>query len=226
MTRKTVRGGQKKVLVKSRKKRTKSSAQWLERQLNDPYVAAAKAQGWRSRAAFKLLEMDEELKILKSGQKVVDLGSAPGGWLQVLVQKIKPESSGGRIVGIDYLAMDPVPGTRILELDFTDDTAPQKLQKALGARADIVLSDMAAPTTGHHQTDHLQIMGLVEMAYDFACQVLVPGGVFLAKVFQGGAERDLLARLKKDFTKVKHIKPPASRKESSEMYVVALGFRG
>lgn len=223
---KKIRGRQKKVAVKSRKKRTKSSAAWLERQLNDPYVAAAKVQGWRSRAAFKLLEMDEELKILKPGQKIVDLGSAPGGWLQVLVGKVKPETTGGRIVGIDYLKMDPVPGTKILEMDFTDDAAPEKLQKALGAKADIVLSDMAAPTTGHHQTDHLNIMGLVEIAYDFAKQVLKPDGVFLAKVFQGGTEKELLAMLKKDFIKVKHIKPPASRKESSEMYVVGLGFRG
>ena len=221
------RGNQKKVHLKSRKERTPSSARWLERQLNDPYVAAAKAAGWRSRAAFKLLEMDEELKILKPGQKAVDLGSAPGGWLQVLADKIKPEKTGGRIVGIDYLKMDTVPGTTILELDFTDDSAPQKLKDALGGvKADVVLSDMAAPTTGHKQTDHLQIMGLVEMAYDFARQVLAPGGVFLAKVFQGGTENDLLNQMKKDFTKVKHIKPPASRKESSEMYVVALGFRG
>ena len=225
MTRKNIRGGQKKVLLKTRKKRTKSSAAWLERQINDPYVAAAKAQGWRSRAAFKLLEMEDELKFLRPGQKVVDLGSAPGGWLQVLVAKIKPESTGGRIVGIDYLKMDPVPGTKILELDFTDDSAPELLKSALGSKADIVLSDMAAPTTGHHQTDHLQIMGLVEMAYDFARQILAPNGVFLAKVFQGGTEKELLAVLKKDFTKIKHIKPPASRKESSEMYVVALGFR-
>lgn len=217
------RGAQKRTLVKTRDKRTISSARWLERQLNDPYVSAAKSQGYRSRAAFKLIQMNEDLKLLKPGQKVVDLGAAPGGWMQIAADIVGPK---GRVVGIDYLDMPEIPGTTFICLDFTDDTAPDKLKKAIGGKADIVLSDMAPPTVGHRQTDHLRIMALAEAAYDFAREVLVPGGVFLSKVFMGGAEKDLLNLLKKDFTKVKHVKPHASRADSSEMYVVALGFRG
>jgi len=217
------RGAQKRALVKTRDKRTKSSARWLERQLNDPYVTAAKSQGYRSRAAFKLIQMNEDLNLLKPGQKVVDLGAAPGGWMQIAADIV---GNKGRVVGIDYLDMPEIPGTTFICLDFTDDTAPEKLKAAIGGKADVVLSDMAPPTIGHKQTDHLRIMALAEMAYDFARQVLVPGGTFLSKVFMGGAEKDLLNLLKKDFVKVKHVKPHASRADSSEMYVVGLSFRG
>jgi 23S rRNA (uridine2552-2'-O)-methyltransferase len=220
------RGAQKKVMVKTRKKRSISSARWLERQLNDPYVAAAKSEGYRSRAAFKLIQMNEDLKLLRPGQKVVDLGAAPGGWTQMAVDIVKPEKTGGCVVAIDYLDMPEVPGAKFICLDFMDNSAPDLLKKAIGGKADIVLSDMAPPTIGHKQTDHLRIMALAETAYEFAREVLVPGGVFLSKVFMGGAEKDLLNQLKKDFTKVKHVKPHASRADSSEMYVVALGFRG
>lgn len=222
----SARGAQKKVRVKTRKNRTISSARWLERQLNDPYVAAAKSEGYRSRAAFKIIQLNEELNLFRPGQKVVDLGAAPGGWTQIAVDIIKPDKTGGRVVAIDYLDMPEVPGAEFICLDFTDDTAPAKLKKALRGKADVVMSDMAPPTVGHKQTDHLRIMGLAEMAYEFAREVLVPGGVFLSKVFMGGSSNDLLNLLKKDFTKVKHIKPHASRADSSEMYVVALGFRG
>ncbi len=220
------RGAQKKVRVKTRNNRSISSARWLERQLNDPYVAAAKSEGYRSRAAFKLIQMNEELNLLKPGHKVVDLGAAPGGWTQMMVEIIKPEKTGGRVVAIDYLDMPEVPGAEFICLDFMDNTAPDLLKKALGGKADVVLSDMAPPTIGHKQTDHLRIMALAEAAYEFAKEVLVPGGTFLSKVFMGGAEKDLLNQLKKDFSKVKHVKPHASRADSSEMYVVALGFRG
>lgn len=220
------RGHQKKVKVKTARRRSVSSTRWLDRQLNDPYVAEAKRQGWRSRAAFKLLQMDEELGLIKPGQKAIDLGAAPGGWTQVLVEKINPEATGGRVVGIDYLEVFDIPGATILCMDFMDDQAPDALKQAVGGKVDLVLSDMAPPTIGHASTDHLRIMALAEAAYEFAQEVLSPGGTFLAKVFQGGTEKDLLNQLKKDFAKVKHIKPPASRKDSSEMYVVALGFRG
>lgn len=220
------RGAQKRVLVKTRKKRSISSARWLERQLNDPYVSAAKADGYRSRAAYKLIQMNEEMNLLKPGYKVVDLGAAPGGWTQIAVDVIDPEKTGGRVVAIDYLDMPEVPGAEFICLDFTDDKAPGLLKKAIGGRANVVLSDMAPPTVGHKQTDHLRIMALAEMAYEFAREILVPGGVFLSKVFMGGAEKDLLNQLKRDFTKVKHVKPHASRADSSEMYVVGLGFRG
>lgn len=222
----TPTGRQKHVKVKTARRRSKSSTRWLQRQLNDPYVTEAKKQGWRSRAAFKLLQIDEDLEFLKPGQKAIDLGAAPGGWTQVMVEKIKPDTTGGKVVGIDYLEMFDVPGAEVLKMDFMDNEAPEMLKKAIGGKADVVVSDMAPPTIGHAQTDHLRIMGLAEAAYDFAREVLTPEGVFLAKVFQGGAEQDLLNQLKKDFRKVKHIKPPASRSDSSEMYVVALGFRG
>jgi 23S rRNA (uridine2552-2'-O)-methyltransferase len=220
------RGLQKKVRVKTRAKRSISSARWLERQLNDPYVAAAKSEGYHSRAAYKLLEINAELDIFKPGMKVVDLGAAPGGWTQVVCDIVKPGENGGKVVAIDYLEMKPVSEAEFFQMDFTDDEAPEVLKNAIGGKAHVVMSDMAPPTMGHKQTDHIRIMALAELAYDFAKDILLPEGVFLAKVFQGGAERDFLNQLKKDFQKVKHIKPPASRSDSSEMYVVALGFRG
>lgn len=222
----TARGAQKKVQVKTRKKRSISSARWLERQLNDPYVSAAKTEGYRSRAAFKLIQMNEDMNLLKAGYKVVDLGAAPGGWTQIAVDIVKPDKTGGSVVAIDYLDMPEVPGAEFICLDFMDNSAPDLLKKAIGGKANVVLSDMAPPTVGHKQTDHLRIMALAETAYEFAREVLVPGGIFLSKVFMGGAEKDLLNQLKRDFTKVKHVKPHASRADSSEMYVVALGFRG
>ena len=223
---KNPRGAQKKVHVKTRNKRSISSSRWLERQLNDPYVAAAKTEGYRSRAAFKLIQMNEDLKLFKPGQKVIDLGAAPGGWTQIAVEFVKPGKTGGRVVAIDYLDMPEIAGAEFFCLDFMDNSAPDILKKAIGGKADLVISDMAPPTIGHKRTDHLRIMALAETAYAFAREVLVPGGVFLSKVFMGGAEKDLLNQLKKDFTKVKHVKPHASRADSSEMYVVALGFRG
>ena len=222
----TPRGPQKKVRVRSKNKRTVSSARWLERQLNDPYVAAAKSEGYHSRAAFKLTQMHEELNLFRPGMRVIDLGAAPGGWTQVVCDIVKPSVTGGKVVAIDYLPLKPVIEAEFILMDFMEDAAPGLLKKAIKGKADVILSDMAPPTTGHQQTDHLRIMGLAEAAYEFACEVLKPGGTFLAKVFQGGAEKEFLLRLKKDFTKVKHIKPPASRADSSEMYVVALGFRG
>jgi 23S rRNA (uridine2552-2'-O)-methyltransferase len=213
------------VRVKTAKKRTLSSTQWLERQLNDPYVAEAKRRGYRSRAAFKLLQLDEKYRLLKPGGRVVDLGCAPGGWLQVAAEKVRP-GRGGRLVGIDILPTDPVPGAAIVALDFLDETAPARLKALLDGPADVVLSDMAAPATGHAATDHLRIVALAEAAYQFAKEVLAPGGAFVAKVFQGGAEGELLAALKRDFTTLRHAKPPASRAESAEVYVVAQGFRG
>lgn len=220
------RGAQKHVHVKTRDKRSVSSARWLERQLNDPYVAAAKNEGYHSRAAYKLIQMNEELDLFRPGMKVVDLGAAPGGWTQVVCALVHPGKSGGKVVAIDYLEMKPVAEAEFYQMDFTDDEAPAVLKKAIGGKAHVVLSDMAPPTIGHRETDHLRIMGLTEMAYEFACEVLLPGGTFLTKVFQGGTEKDLLNNLKRDFTKVKHIKPHASRADSSEMYVVGLGFRG
>lgn len=211
------------VRVKTAKQRTPSSTRWLERQLNDPYVAEAKRLGYRSRAAFKLLQLDEKLQLLRRGMRVVDLGCAPGGWVQVALERVGPQ---GKVVGIDYLGMDAVPGATILELDFLDPTAPDRLKEALAGPADIVLSDMAAPTVGHPATDHLRIMALAETAADFALDVLVPGGAFVAKLFQGGAEKDLLDILKRNFAKVRHVKPAASRQDSSEVYVVATEFKG
>jgi 23S rRNA (uridine2552-2'-O)-methyltransferase len=211
--------------VKTAGKRSVSSTRWLERQLNDPYVAEAKKRGYRSRAAFKLLQMDERFHFLKPGARVVDLGAAPGGWTQVAAEQVLKHGKG-RIVGIDILEMEPVPGATILHLDFMTDEAPDKLKTLLQGEADVVLSDMAASATGHQQTDHLKIMALAETAYQFASEVLAPGGTFIAKVLQGGATGDLLKRLKRDFAEVRHVKPPASRKDSAEIYVVALGFRG
>ena len=216
-----------KVRLKSTHKRTTSQQRWLERQLNDPYVAAARKEGWRSRAAFKLLEIDERHGLLKPGQTVVDLGAAPGGWTQVAVDRVKAIEGRGAVIAIDIVEMGAVPGATILHLDFLDDSAPARLKALLPSGfADVVFSDMAAPTTGHTGTDHLRIMGLAEAAAAFTSEVLAPGGAFLCKVFQGGSERDLLAALKRDFTLVRHVKPPASRKESSELYVLATGFRG
>lgn len=203
--------------------RSAASQRWLERQLNDPYVRAAKARGFRSRAAFKLLEMDERLHLLKPGMRVVDLGAAPGGWTQVAVEKVGPR---GQVIAIDILPMDPVPGATVLTGDITEAETEARVIAAMGGKADLVLSDMAPNATGHRATDHLRIMALAEMALDFAARVLVPGGGFVAKVLQGGTEREMLAALKRDFSVVRHIKPPASRKDSAEIYVVALGFRG
>jgi len=216
-----------KTRVKTARGRKSSSTRWLQRQLNDPYVNRAKEEGWRSRAAFKLLEIDEKQKLFKPGMRVVDLGCAPGGWLQVAARAVGSSEDDPRIVGIDYLGTDPVPGTIILEKDFTEDDAPDMLIEALGGhKVDLVLSDMAAPTTGHKPTDHLRIVGLVEMAADFAVDVLNPGGVFVAKVFQGGTEQQLLDELKRRFDTTFHVKPPASRKDSAETYLIARGFKG
>ena len=215
------------VRLKSARGRTASSQRWLERQLNDPYVAAARREGWRSRAAFKLIEIDDKHRILKPGARVVDLGAAPGGWSQVAADRVRAVDGKGQVAAIDYLPFDPIAGVAILELDFLDDSAPGKLRALLrDGRADVVLSDMAAPTTGHGKTDHLRIMGLAEAALAFACEILTPGGAFLCKVFQGGSERELLAELKQSFAEVRHVKPPASRSDSAELYVLATGFRG
>jgi len=214
-----------KVRVKSGKGRSLSSKLWLERQLNDPYVARAKREGLRSRAAYKLAEIDDKFHILKPGGKVVDLGAAPGGWSQVAAKRVGAAERRGRVVGIDLLPMDPVPGADFLQLDFLDEMAPQALRDLLGGAADVVLSDMAANATGHRQTDHLKIVALVEMAAEFAREVLKPGGVFVAKVLQGGTEGALLAQLKRDYATVKHMKPAASRADSAELYLVATGFR-
>ena len=205
--------------VRTAKRRTAQSTRWLERQLNDPYVRRAKAEGYRSRAAYKLIELDERFGFLKGAKRVVDLGIAPGGWAQV-VRKQVPKAA---VAGIDLLPVDPIEGVEILQLDFMADAAPDALVAALGGAPDLVLSDMAANTVGHPQTDALRTMGLVEAAADFAIQVLEPGGAFVAKVFAGGADSALVAELKRAFTSVKHAKPPASRKGSSEWYVVALG---
>ena len=205
--------------------RTQASRRWLERQLNDPYVARAKREGLRSRAAFKLMEIDDKAKLLKPGAKVVDLGAAPGGWSQVAVKRVRA-GNGGRVVAIDLLAMDPLPGVDFLQLDFLDPDAPERLKALLGGPADVVLTDMAANATGHRATDHLKIMGLAEAAAEFAREVLKPGGAFLAKVLQGGTEVELLASLKRDFASVKHVKPAASRSDSAELYVLATGYRG
>jgi 23S rRNA (uridine2552-2'-O)-methyltransferase len=202
--------------------RSTASQRWLTRQLNDPYVRAAKERGLRSRAAFKLLEMDERLKLLKPGMRVVDLGAAPGGWTQVAVQAVGPR---GQVVAIDILPMDPVAGATVLQGDFTEEEAEARVIAAMGGKADVVLSDMAPNTTGHTSTDHLRIMALAELALDFALRVLAPGGAFVAKVFQGGSEKAFLDTLKQRFAQVRHAKPPSSRKDSAELYVVATGFK-
>ena len=214
------------VRVKTARGRTVSSQRWLQRQLNDPYVAEAKKRGYRSRAAFKLLQLDDQFRFLKRGARVIDLGAAPGGWTQVAVERVRPEQSNGMVLGIDLTPVEPIAGATVLAKDFYDDDAPALLEKLLGGPADVVLSDMAAAATGETQVDHLRIMGLAEAAHDFACQVLKPGGSFVAKVLRGGTERTLLDRLKRDFTKVRHVKPEASRADSAEMYVVGTGFRG
>lgn len=214
------------VQVKTGGKRKLSSKLWLERQLNDPYVAKAKAQGYRSRAAFKLLEIDDKYRLLKPGMAVVDLGAAPGGWSQIAAKRVGSVEGKGKVVAIDLLEMPEIPGVEFAQLDFMADDAPDKLTAMLGGRADVVMSDMAANTTGHRKTDQLRIVGLVETAAHFACDVLKPGGTFLAKVFQSGADAELLAQLKRDFATVRHVKPAASRQDSSERYVLATGFRG
>ncbi len=222
-------GGQRnlRVRVKNARQRKTSSQRWLERQLNDPYVAASKRDGMRSRAAYKLREIDDKERLLKPGQAVIDLGAAPGGWSQIAADRVKSRDGRGQVIAIDYLGFDPIAGVEILTEDFTGEGAEERLKALLRTgKADVVLSDMAAPTVGHSATDHLRIMGLAEAAAYFACDVLSPGGVFLCKVFQGGTERDLLDLLKRNFASVKHIKPPASRSESSELYVLAKGFRG
>jgi 23S rRNA (uridine2552-2'-O)-methyltransferase len=188
--------------------------------LNDPYVAAAKAQGWRSRAAFKLIELDDKYELLKPGLRVVDLGAAPGGWTQVAIHR-----GATRVIGLDLLPVEPVPGAIMLQGDFNDEDMPARLMAEMGGKADLVMSDMAPNTTGHASTDHIRIVALAELAIDFALKVLTPGGTFVAKVFQGGAEKQILDPLKKHFATVRHAKPPSSRKESSELYVVAQGFR-
>jgi len=204
------------------KGRKVSSTRWLERQLNDPYVKRAKAENYRSRAAYKLLELDERFGLLKGVKAVVDLGIAPGGWTQVIRRKV-PQA---RVVGIDLLPTDPIEGATILQMDFMDEQAPERLKEALGGSADLVLSDMAANTVGHQQTDHLRTMALVEAGLEFAREILRPSGVYVAKVLAGGADNQLVAELKRSFSAVKHAKPPASRKDSSEWYVVAQGFKG
>ncbi len=210
-----------KIRVKTGNRRTKSSREWLERQLNDPYVRAAKSEGYRSRAAYKLAEMNEKHRFLKRGQTSVDLGAAPGGWTQVLVEQL----GEGRVVGVDIQEVEPIAGATLLMLDFMDEKAPAVIKRTLNGPVDTVLSDMASPATGHRETDHLRVMALCETALEFAIEVLKPGGTFLCKVLRGGTERQLLETLKKRFQKVIHVKPPASRADSAEMYVLALGFR-
>lgn len=210
------------VRVKTAKKRSKSSAQWLARQLNDPYVAAAKEDGYRSRAAYKIIQLDEKFKLFRTGQRVVDLGAAPGGWTQIASKRI---GTKGKLIAIDILEMDPIPGATILHMDFLTHEADVKLKEALGGEADIVISDMAPSTTGHAGTDHIRIMDMAENAAQFAVEVLAENGTFVCKLFQGGAEKTLLDLLRKHFAKVRHAKPPASRQDSSESYIVAQGFR-
>jgi 23S rRNA (uridine2552-2'-O)-methyltransferase len=214
--------------VRTAKGRKLSSTIWLQRQLNDPYVAEAQKQGYASRAAFKLIELDDKYKFLKPGKRIVDLGAAPGGWTKVAVERAKPAGSNdaGIVVALDINEMEPVSGATVLCHDFLDHEAPNLLKEALGGPADMVLSDMAAPTTGHAATDHLKIMSLCEAALEFACEVLAPNGIFIAKVLQGGTENEMLAIMKKRFKTVRHAKPPASRSDSAEMYVVATGYRG
>jgi 23S rRNA (uridine2552-2'-O)-methyltransferase len=222
-----MRGGERDLRVRVRSGgRSQAQRRWLERQLNDPYVARAKREGLRSRAAYKLAQIDDRHRLFKPGAKVVDLGAAPGGWSQIAAKRVRAGEGGGRVVAMDLLDMDPVPGVDFLQLDFLNPDAPERLKALLGAQAEVVLSDMAANATGHRATDHLKIMGLAEAAADFAREVLAPGGSFLAKVLQGGTEGELLAALKRDFSSVKHVKPAASRADSAELYVLATGFRG
>jgi 23S rRNA (uridine2552-2'-O)-methyltransferase len=211
--------------IKDKKERTVSQKQWLERQLNDPYVHEARKRGYRSRAAFKLVEIDDKYKFLKPGGYIIDLGAAPGGWSQISSDRVKSVEGKGRVVAIDMHSMDEMPGVTIFKKDFLEDDAPKLLIDALGGKADAVISDMAAHATGHRQTDHIQIMGLAETAHAFARDVLKPGGTFLAKVLRGGTEGDLLKQLKLDFATVRHVKPMASRDDSAELFVLATGFR-
>jgi 23S rRNA (uridine2552-2'-O)-methyltransferase len=214
--------------LRQRVRKTKlknSSRRWLERHLNDPYVHRSRAEGYRSRAAFKLIEIDDRYHLLRPGARVIDLGAAPGGWCQVAAARVKSSDEAPLVVGIDYLEMDTIPGVDLLQMDFLDPAAPEKLMATLGAAPDLVISDMAAPTTGHRRTDHLRTMHLCETAADFAITVLKPGGHFLAKTFQGGTENDLLARLKRCYHSIHHVKPPASRDESVELYLLARGFK-
>jgi len=216
-----------KVRVKKARGRTTSQVRWLERQLNDPFVALAKEKGYRSRAAFKLIGIDDKFHLLKPGARVVDLGATPGGWSQVAAERVQAAEGKGRVVAVDVHSVEPIPGVVILKQDFLAPEAPARIMEALGsAQADVVLSDMAAHATGHRQTDHLKVMALAEAAADFAREVLAPGGAFVAKVLRGGTEGELLKRLKQDFAKVRHYKPEASRPDSAELYVVATGFRG
>ena len=230
MTKKPTKPGAGTRVLKTRIKKKsglkESSRRWLERHINDPYVQRSKADGYRSRAAYKLVEIDDRHKILKPGARVIDLGAAPGGWCQVAAVRVKSSEAHPGVVGIDYLDVDPIPGASILKMDFLDDGAPAKLLEALGGEPDIVLSDMAAPTTGHRRTDHIRTMHLAEVAADFAISVLRPGGHFLAKAFQGGTENTLLDLLKRNFRSVRHVKPPASRDESVELYLLAKDFKG
>ena len=214
------------VTVKSGGKRKLSSKLWLERQLNDPYVAQAKREGYRSRAAYKLIEIDDKYHFLKPGLTVVDLGAAPGGWSQIAAKRVGAASGKGRVVAIDLLEMPEIVGVTFAQLDFLADDAPNRLIEMMDGRADVVLSDMAANTTGHRKTDQLRMIGLVEAAAAFAAEVLKPGGTFLAKTFQSGADAELMTQLKRDFASVRHVKPASSRKDSSERYVLAMGFRG
>jgi 23S rRNA (uridine2552-2'-O)-methyltransferase len=214
-----------KVRVKTARKRSLASTLWLERQLNDPYVARAKREGFRSRAAYKLLEMDERYHLLKPGQRIVDLGAAPGGWSQVAADRVKAAEGKGKIVAVDLLEMAPITGVDFAVKDFNEEDAPEFIKTMLGGKADGVMSDMAPNAIGHKATDHLRIVALAELAADFANEVLAPGGFFIAKVLQGGTEGRLLARLKRDFAVVRHVKPAASRADSAELYVLATGFR-
>ena len=220
-----------KVRLKRARRRPASSQRWLERQLNDPYVAAARREGYRSRAAYKLSEIDDKYALLKPGKRVIDLGAAPGGWSQVAAERVnaakRQSARAGQVVGIDILPVAPIAGLEFLQLDFRDERAPASLAARLrGGKADVLLSDMAAQGTGHGPTDHLRIMALAEAAAEFAASILAPGGAFLCKVLQGGTERGLLATLRRTFATVKHVKPPASRRESAELYVLAMGFHG
>lgn len=215
-----------KTRVKTARGRKKSSTRWLERQLNDPYVQWAKKEGYRCRAVYKIIELDDKFRFFKPGRRVLDLGAAPGGWTQIAVDRCQSPTAAPRVVAVDLLDMEPIKGAICIRQDFMDHKAPDVLRKALGAKADVVLSDMAPNTTGHAATDHLRIMALLEAAYEFSCDMLQPGGVFVAKVFQGGTEQNLLAAMRKDFTAVRHAKPKSSRADSSEIYVVATGFRG
>jgi 23S rRNA (uridine2552-2'-O)-methyltransferase len=216
-----------KVRVKTARRRSASSTRWLERQLNDPYVARARDEGYRARSAFKLKEIDDRYKLLSPGKRVIDLGAAPGGWSRIAAERVRSTDADPRVIAVDLLDMEPLSGVVVLKKDFLDDDAPDAIREALGGQpADVVLSDMAAPTTGHRRTDHLRTIHLCEVAADFAASVLKPGGHFVAKVFQGGAEGELLALLKRSFASVHHVKPPASRSESVELYLVAKGFRG